>query len=675
MTETQAAPAASATPAATAHPPTWEVDPVAVATSADGLTRLCAAHLDRAAAQRAALRALAAAPDADLTWASVGARLDAMSLEVSMAAGFPELMSVTHPDEAVREAGRGCRPKATEFITDLYLDAEVARVVRRYAARGESLTPVRQRLLADTLRDLRRNGLELPPEGQTRLRSLNDELAKLAQDFETHLSEATLSVEAEPARLRGLPAPWLAAHPPAADGKVRVTTDYPDYFPVLQYAEDRTLARELNALFDSRAAAKNLPILDRVLALRREKAKLLGYPTWAAFALEPRMARTPAAVQEFLAKVAAIVREPARREYAEFQAEYARLGFDAKRPIPAYDRVFLEERLRGKKYGLDSKRLSEWFEVGAVTRGLLTIVEKLYGVELRTVEGEPAWHPDVRVVDVIDGGARIGRIYLDLHPRADKFKHAAMFEIRPGTAGPSGYVTPICALVCNFPRPEPGVPALMTHSDVTTFFHEFGHALHHVLTRQELASYSGTNTARDFVEAPSQMFEEWTYRRETLDLFARHHQRGEPLPEDLYHALVRARSFGRALGTERQLALATLDFEYHVREPPFDTDRVLDEVMKRAQSFALQPGTHFQATFGHLMGYDAGYYGYQWALALARDVLGRFEREGFLNPRTASDWRRAVLAQGAGADERALVTEFLGREPNLDAYAAYLSGK
>jgi thimet oligopeptidase len=297
--------------------------------------------------------------------------------------------------------------------------------------------------------------------------------------------------------------------------------------------------------------------------------------------------------------------------------------------------------------------------------------------ELKFEENKTAkrWHDDVRALDVKNAdGSYLGRIYLDLYPRDGKFKHAAMFEIRPGGAGPKGYITPISALVCNFPKPG-NTPALMSHSDVTTMFHEFGHALHHVLTKQELVSYSGTNTARDFVEAPSQMLEEWTFQRDTLDLFAKHHETGAKIPAPLFEAMQKARAFGRAVSTERQISLATLDFEYHVRVDKFDTDQVMADVMKRTQSFAYQPGTHFQATFAHLMGYDAGYYGYQWALSLARDVLTRFEKEGYLNPKVAGEWRKAILEQGAGEDERALVKKFLGREPNLDAYGRYLGGK
>ena len=299
----------------------------------------------------------------------------------------------------------------------------------------------------------------------------------------------------------------------------------------------------------------------------------------------------------------------------------------------------------------------------------------MYGIQFRDVRNAPKWHPDVRVLDVYDHDKRLGRIYLDLYPREGKYKHAAMFEIRSGKRLADGrYLEPMAALMCNFPKPG-ATPALMSHPDVATFFHEFGHVLHHVLTRQDLASYAGTNVARDFVEAPSQLFEEWAFRRETLDLFAKHYQTGAKIPDKLFEALTRSRAFGRALATERQLSLAMLDFDYHTRPVPMDTDKVFNEVMSKTQHFSYLPGTHFQATFGHLMGYDAGYYSYQWALAIARDLLTRFDKDGYMNTGTAAEWRKDVLEQGAGDDENNLVTAFLGRPSNLKAYSRFLRGQ
>jgi thimet oligopeptidase len=369
------------------------------------------------------------------------------------------------------------------------------------------------------------------------------------------------------------------------------------------------------------------------------------------------------------------VKAPAAAELAELVKEHVALGGKATDKLAPSERYYLEDRVRAKKYKFNSQELSSYFEVGEVIGGLLDITRKLYGLEYTKV-AETTWHPDVMAYEVRSGGTLLGKFYLDLYSRPDKFKHAAMFSVRTAKRLSDGrYQLPEAALECNFPKPSEaagGPPALMTHDEVTTFFHEFGHVLHHLLTKSELALYSGSNTVLDFVEAPSQMFEEWTWSREVLDLFAHHYKTGAKIPDDLFAAMQRSRAFGRALSTERQLFLAFLDLSYHSREPGFDTTKVLEEVQAATDPFVYVKGTHFQSSFGHLVDYDAGYYSYQWALALSRDVLSRFQREGLLNPVTASSWRDEVLSKGGGVDERTLVARFLGRPPSNDAYIQYL---
>jgi thimet oligopeptidase len=277
-------------------------------------------------------------------------------------------------------------------------------------------------------------------------------------------------------------------------------------------------------------------------------------------------------------------------------------------------------------------------------------------------------------MEVLDASGKVlGRFFFDLYPREGKYKHAAVFSVRDTAKLPDGSrLIPMAAMECNFPRPSAGAPALMSHQDAVTFFHEFGHVLHHLLSESELSSFAGTTVARDFVESPSQMFEEWAWAKETLDLFAVHHETGKPMPKKLHAALLRSRGFGRALSTQRQLFLAALDQAYHTRPLPMDTTRVVQEINDAYTAFTFVEGTHFQASFGHLIGYDAGYYGYQWALSIAQDLVTRFRKEGLLNPKTAADYRAAVLAMGSSDDEANLVARFLGRAPSDAAYRAFL---
>jgi thimet oligopeptidase len=655
-------------------------DPVSVGLSADGLTRLCDDHLRAAQAELEGIKSLKGAPESALGYASTLGRFDGAMLEVANAQAFPALMAVAHPDKAVRDAAKACEPKVDRVMTGLYLDADLAAVLKAYAAKHEPLEGERARLLSDTLRDFRRNGLDLPAEKQQTLRDLNAEITTVGQKFEANISESTGRLFVRPEQLAGLAPDYVQKHPVIKggpnDGKVEITTDYPDYFPFATYAKDRKAALDLYVLFTNRGGDANVKLLERLLALRSQKAKLLGYATWADYALETKMAKTGPTVRDFLEKVRVAVKAPGRAEFAEIVKEHVAVGGKATDAIPQVDRLYLEDRVRAKKYNFDSKELSDYFELGAVRKGLLDITSRMYGIEYRDVPAN-AWHPDVTAHEVYSGGKLIGKFYLDLYPREDKFKHAAMFPVRVAKRLPDGsYQLPEAALECNFPKPtgKAGSPALMTHDDVLTFFHEFGHVLHHVLTESELASYSGTSTVRDFVEAPSQMFEEWAWSREVLDLFARHHETGAKIPDALFASMTRSRAFGRAMGTQRQLFLAILDQEYHSREPGFDTTKVVEEVQKANDPFAYVKGTHFQSSFGHLVGYDAGYYSYQWALSLSRDVLTRFKKEGMLNPVTAAAWRREVLARGGGTDERAMIAKFLGREPNESAYVTFLKG-
>lgn len=691
---TDAIPKAAITPPALAA---LDVDPVTVglgrgsagpgneadeAKAAAGIVQLCDEGIARADALLGQVRDLEGKPDADLTWDTTLGKLDSMRVALRNAGDFSSLMAVSHPSETVRGRAKGCEPRLDKFETGLWLDTRVASVIKRYAARKENLDKVQTRLLEHTLRDFRRNGLDLDAAGQKRLRDLNEELTKLGQDFDANLASSSSSLELTPKQLTGLPAEWLKAHKPNERGTITVTTDYPDYFPVMTYAKDRKVALQLYELFDNRAADKNVPLLETILTRRAEKAKLLGYATWADYVIEPRMAKDAATVASFLEGLRKHLGKKGESEFSEFRAMHVKLGGKATDSIPPSDRLYLEDQVRSAKYGLDSKEVSQYFEVSKVKEGLLTITSRMFGIRYRRLEGATTWHPDVEPMEVTDAsGNLLGRFYFDLYPREGKYKHAAVFSIRDTVQldkdGKKVRQVPIAAIECNFPKPGEGAPALMTHQEVTTFFHEFGHVLHHVLSESQYSSFAGTSVARDFVESPSQMLEEWAWAKETLDLFAVHHATGKPLPAALHAKMKRARGFGRALATQRQLFLAALDQSYHTH--PFgpdgkvvDTTKVLQEINDAYTPFKYVEGTHFQGTFGHLIGYDAGYYGYQWALSIAQDLLTRFKKEGMLDPKTAADYRAKILARGASVSEVEMVTDFLGRPPSDAAYKAML---
>ncbi len=676
-----AAPTAAPTAVATAAPvaaPTLTINhPVATGMTVAGVTALCDDNL--AIAQQLLDRIKAVSPDdaAALTWDNTLGRLDNVFLSIDNASEFPYLMGVTHPDKATRSAAQACENKTDALNTAIFLDAALAKVIKAYAHKAQGLSPERQRFLKHTLRDFRRNGLDLPAEKQARLREINKEITDIGQKFIAAIGDSKGSIEVPPAHLAGLSEAYKKKHPAKKNGLVTITTDYPDFYPFAKHARERNAAKELYIKFVNRGGEGNVKRLQRLLALRYEKAKMLGYASWADYAIEPRMAKTAANAIAFLKRVRHAIEPSVKTELKQFKAEYARRGHNLKQLAPS-DRYYLTEQLRKRKYQLDSNKVAEYFEVDNVTAGLLSVTAKMYGLVYRKVD-EPVWHPSVRVYEVStaatsDGSKSnvIGKFYLDLQPRDNKYKHAAMFSVRTPKVLPNGQQqTPVAALVCNFPKP--GEP--MPHDQVVTYFHEFGHVLHHLLTHTELARFAGTNTVRDFVEAPSQMFEEWAWDRSVLDRFAKHPKTGKKIPAAVYRAMVNSRRLGLALATERQLYLALLDLGYHTAAPGVDTTALLKQIHQRNFSFPYVEGTHFQSSFGHLIGYDAGYYGYQWALALAYDVLSRFKKEGLMNPKTAADWRNEVLSQGGSRDETSMIHAFLGREPSEKAYADFLAGK
>lgn len=667
---------ATQTPAPPAvEPAPLDVDPTAIELTRAGMTASCDASLRRAELLWEGVRALDKAPDAALTWDATMGAIDKVHLALRNAGDFAELMAVAHPDDGVIDAAKACSPKVERLHTSILLDDATANVVRRYAGKKESLSATRARFLDRMLKELRRNGAELDAPGKARLRQLNEELSLAMQEFQSNLASSTLTLEVEPKSLDGLPSTYIEKHPKNAAGKVVLTTDYPDFFPFMQFAKDRGAALELYTKFDNRAADKNVTVLERILKLRKEKAKLLGYATWADFVLEMRMAKSPATVAAFLDDLTKHLAPIVKTEMAELEAARVKLGAKKGDPIPPSDRLYLEEVVRKAKYGVDAKEVSEYFEVERVRQGLLDVTSDLFGIKYREVKTK-AWHPEVRTYEVLDAKDQvIGRFSMDLYPRAKKYKHAAVFSIRDTRKMDDGSrLMPIAAIVCNFPKSTPETPGLMTHQEVSTFFHEFGHVLHHVLSTAELSSFSGTNVSRDFVEAPSQMLEEWTWSKTVLDRFAKHYKTGKTIPTALFDKMTKGRAFGRAVTTQRQIFLASLDQAYHATsEPPTDTTATVKEVWSKIMPFRYVEGTHFQATFGHLMEYDAGYYGYQWALAIARDLYSRFEKEGLMNKPTAADYRTKVLEQGSSDDEGKLVESFLGRPFSRDPYKKFLA--
>jgi thimet oligopeptidase len=651
--------AALADPPDTENQPFWTGQP-----DAPTFERAVDARLDRARDLRARLVGV----KGKRTVANTLVPYDRLMRELDRAASATVLIQEVHPDSTLRQAAdRGDR-KVSALATEISLDRRLFDAVR--ALEPSDADSVTRHYVRRILRDFRLAGVDRDSATRARIQALREELVVIGQEFDRNIREDVRSVEvASAAELEGLPDDYIAAHPPGPDGRIRLSTEYPDVFPVFTYARSDDLRRRLRAEFDNRAYPANLAVLDRMIARRHELARLLGFDSWADYALADKMAGSADTASAFIDRVVAASREAAEHEYQTLlrrkqQDEPAATG------INRWEIAYLRELVRRSDYDFDSQEVRPYFPYERVKQGVLDLSARLFGVTFRPMKNAPVWHPSVEGWEMYEGGRLTGRFYLDMHPRPGKYGHAAHFRIRTGTTDGA---LPESALVCNFPGGEPGEPGLMDHAEVETFLHEFGHLMHSLLARQRWNGISGVRTEWDFVEAPSQMLEEWSWDPRVLAGFARHYQTGEPIPEDLVKQLHRATGFGRALDVRTQMTYARISLSFYDRPPAkVDTDSIVDAVTQAYQPIPPMPGTHMQASFSHLNGYSAFYYTYMWSLVIAKDLFSRFDRSDMLAAQPALRYRRLILEKGGSAPAARLVEDFLGRPFSFDAWQRWL---
>ena len=543
--------------------------------------------------------------------------------------------------------------------TDRGLDRELYEVVAATDDEGDDEARRLRRLI---LRDFRRGGVDQSDDVRGRVREIADRLTVLSQDFGRAIRDDVRSVQLRPEQLAGLPQDFIDAHPAGDDGLVTITTDYPDIMPFRSFAHDAAAREALTIEFLNRAWPQNDAVLAEMLALRHELAGLLGYASWPDYDAEVKMIGTGDAIIEFVDKITESSADAAQRDFDVLLDRRRRDDPDAT-TLSRADSVYYEELVRREVYHVDAQEVRRYFDFQCVRAGLLDTTARLFGVEYRARTDAPVWHEDVTAYDVIADGERIGRIYLDLHPRDGKYKHAAQFTIASGIAGRQ---LPEGVLVCNFPR------ALMEHRDVVTLFHEFGHLVHHVLAgQQRWARFSGVATEWDFVEAPSQMLEEWAWDADVLQGFALDAD-GNPIPRALVQRMREAEEFGKGYLVRTQMFYAALSYLLH-RDRPADLTAAVRDTQRSYDMFAYLDGTHYHASFGHLAGYTSAYYTYMWSLVIAKDMFSAFETDDLLAPAVAHRYRDEVLARGGSADAADLVAAFLGRPYSFESFARWLA--
>ncbi len=647
-----------------------------------------AAHVEPAidALLAVARERMAAIVDVDgpRTWENTLGALDAMADRLEDAMSVADHLESVLGDPELRAAYNAVQPKVSAFYSSVPLSEGLWSGLRAYAetVEAKALTGERARYLRRTLDDFRRHGAELPAEKKERLQALEVELAETTNRFSQNVVDATDAFELlvnDEAKLAGLPESAKAAARASAEeaGKPgwRFTLQAPSYLAVLTYLDDVEIREALYTAYNTRATGgewDNRPLLDRILALRAEKAALLGYDDVADLLLEPRMVKSGAAASKFVGELEARTRgafEAEQASLAAFRREAE--GSDAPALLPR-DLAYYAEKQRKALYDFDEEALRPYLGVEGVLAGMFEVVHHLYGVRVVPLDDVPVWHEAVRAYGLDDeSGTRIGQFYADLFPRPGKRGGAWM---RPMLHGDPETGAPHVAVMCaNVTPAVGGQPALLRHREVETLFHEFGHLLHHLLTRVDVRSLAGTNVAWDFVELPSQIMENWCWARASLDLFARHHETGERIPEELFRALTNARTFRAGTAQMRQLGFGSVDLFLH-REYRPELGSVLNRARAVLQRFTPAPlpdGYAMVASFTHLFGsptgYAAGYYSYKWAEVLDADAFTRFEAEGLFSREVGQAFRDTILARGDSDDPAALYEAFMGRGPDPEA--------
>jgi oligopeptidase A len=654
-----------------------------------------AALLERSRRNIEAIESDASPPTYDNTLGRLDTATEQLEVVMTVVGHLETVM--TSPE--LRDVYNRVRPEVSAFYASIPLRPALWQRLKAFGATPEaaSLRGARARFLKKTLEQFRREGAELNPSDKARLEAISRELADLTSRYGQNVVASSAAFELvieDEARLAGLPASAKerAREDAAAHGQAgyRFTLQAPSMIPVLTYADDGELRREVAMASERRATTgewQNPPLISKIIELRSEQAKLLGFQSFADLVLDDRMAKTGAAARRFVDDLAARCQPAFEREKHELYAFRQRIEGPSAPPLERWDVSYYAEKQRQALYDFDSEELRPYFPLDRVVDGLFTTAHRLYGVSVRPNHTLGRWHPDVRAYDIVDEqGQLLASFYADLFPRESKRDGAWMNALISGTTVPVDAGATTRAVVpgasgvhlglicCNLTPPTGGKPALLSHMEVKTMFHEFGHLLHHCLSRVDVRHLVGTNVAWDFVELPSQIMENWCWEKEALSSFARHYETGEPIPEALFEKMQRARTYREATATTRQVGFATVDLALHVDFEPARDGDLLAYARRVAQPFSPAPladNYAMIASFNHLfassVGYAAGYYSYKWAEVLDADAFTRFKREGVYSRQVGEAFRRSVLERGDSADPMELYKDFMGREPSLDA--------
>lgn len=619
------------------------------------------------------------------TWENFMAPMQQWDDELSQAwSPVGHLNGVLNSDE-LREAYNACLPLLSQYSTELGQNQALCELYKKLADSDEfaTFTQAQKKAITNTLRDFHLGGVDLPADKKARYGEIQQRLSQLTSKFSENVLDATNQWHKDildKEQLAGVPDNALGlfaqqAEAAEVDG-YRLTLDFPCYLPILTYCDNRALREEMYTAFVTRASElsdegqyDNSANIDEILELRYELAQLLDFDSYADYSLATKMAESPTEVLDFLNDLAAKAKPQADRDFAELQAFAQEQGAAELQP---WDIGYYSEKLKQARYAISQEDLRPYFPVDKAINGMFEVVSRLYGIEFKEQTEFDSYHPDARFFHVNKDGQPIAAFYLDLYARAKKRGGAWMDECRVRRHTEQGIQLPVAYLACNFSPAVGDTPALLTHDELTTLFHEFGHGLHHMLTQVDVPEVSGINgVVWDAVELPSQFMENWCYEPEALAFISGHYQTGKPLPQELLDKLLAAKNFQSAMQTVRQLEFALFDFRLHheySHTNRIDAQELLDEVRRQVSVVPTVPFNRFQNGFGHIFagGYAAGYYSYKWAEVLSADAFSRFEEEGIFNPKTGQSFLEDVISKGGSEDVGVLFKRFRGRMPSVE---------
>jgi thimet oligopeptidase len=586
-----------------------------------------------------------------------------------------ELLEMVSPEEEVRKAAHDAALSVKSFIVDIQSSRKLYEAFKEYVEgnmQREELSAEERYFIQETMNEFKRNGLELPDDVLLRLKSIKKEINQLSLDFNQHIAEDTSAIIVNSKEeLVGLDDDFIDALRLTRDGRYIVGVDYPTYFAVMERCTVSATRKALHEAFENRAYPINEPILQELIAKRDEYAVVLGYENYAQYDLENQMVQSPERAQVFLDTVLQRADVKEAQEFAQIFKELPEGVELIDGKFAPWDYRFMSDRYKKQHFAVDEHAIAEYFPMEKTIQGLLAIYEAFFSLTFEEIPIGKLWSNDVRLLQVYDEKLDLlGYILLDLYPRANKYSHACNLTLVPAVYDKEGKPNiALTVIVANFPKPTDTKPSLLNRSDVRTFFHEFGHALHGLLGRTHVVSFSGTATKVDFVELPSQMLEEWLWDKDMLKKVSEHYLTGEPLPDDVIDRILAAKHVDSGFFVQRQAFLSKLSLAYFLAGADKDVHGIQKElaesIIKHRETIS---GDHFYTSFGHLTEYGAKYYGYLWSKVFALDVFAEIKKQGLLNPEAGKKYVQCIIGRGGSVDPNQLLKDFLGREPNDKAF-------